>query len=62
MTIGALTDYPVGTYIIEFSLRTPKTVLATQLAYISGTDVIGQDDFKAYTTGDGTADIVYPNI
>jgi len=52
---------PIGTYIVDF-LSTADVLLATQLAYISGTDVIGEDDFKAYTTGDGEADLVYPNI
>ena len=53
--------YPVGTYIIDF-LSATDVILATQLAYISGQDVIGEDDFKAYTTGDSVADLVYPNI
>ena len=53
-------DYPVGTYIIDF-VSTTGVILATQLAYISGTDVIGEDDFKAYTVGDSDADVVYPN-
>ena len=53
-------EYPVGTYIIDF-LNTKDDILATQLAYISGTDVIGEDDFKAYTVGDSDADVVYPN-
>jgi len=62
MVIPALTTFPVGTYIIEFMQVGTEKLLATQLAYISGADVIGEDDFKAYTTGDSTADLVYPNI
>ena len=52
---------PVGTYIIKFIQVGSEKLLATQLAYISGTDVIGEDDFKTYTNGDSDADVVYPN-
>ena len=64
MTINELTEYSVGTYIIDFLLYDPiksTEILATQLAYISGTDVIGEGDYKTYTTGDGQPDVVYPN-
>ena len=52
---------PVGTYIIKFIQVGSEKLLATQLAYISGADVIGESAFKSYTTGDSNADVVYPN-
>ena len=61
MVAPAVTTFPVGTYIIEIMQVGTEKLLATQLAYISGTDVIGEDDFKTYTNGDSDADIVYPN-
>lgn len=62
MEIDELTTYAVGIYVIVFEEASNNKILATQLAYISGTDVIGENDFKAYTTGDGNPDLVYPNI
>ena len=61
MEIDELTTYAVGMYVIVFEEASNNKILATQLAYISGTDVIGESDFDAYEVGDARPDIVYPN-
>ena len=55
---GDLEDFPEGTYILTISES--GTTYATRLCYISGTtEVMGENDYNTYTTGDNTADSVY---
>ena len=55
---GDLDDFPEGTYIL--TIADSETTYATRLCYIRGTtEVMGENDYNTYTTGDNTADSVY---